>query len=107
LILGFVVHYIVDIYYPSRRLEYIYAINRGRDKVYRCPITWVLGSAWHFSQEVMTIHGRVDDGGVAGRCGQALRRCRRLCGVESGQMTEVSDAGLDPSGPEVNLGGCR
>jgi hypothetical protein len=45
----------------------------------------------------MTIHGRVGDGGVAERRGQARRcRVRRLCGVESGEMTEVSDAGLHP-----------
>jgi hypothetical protein len=66
-------------------------------------MTWELGSAKHFSQDVMTIHGRVGDGGVAGRRGQACR-CRRLCGVESGEVTEVSDAGLHPGCPEeVNL----
>jgi hypothetical protein len=99
--LGFVVLYIVDIYYyPSCHPEYVYAINRERDKVekvYRCVITWELGSALHFSQDVMTIHGRVGDGGVAERRGQARHcRVRRLCGVESGEMTEVSDAGLHP-----------
>jgi hypothetical protein len=60
----------------------------------------------HFSQDVMTTHGRVDGGVVGGR-GQARCHSRRLCGVESGEMT-VSDAGLDPSRPEeVNLGVCH
>lgn len=59
------------------------------------------------SQDVMTIHGRVGDGGVAGRRGQACH-CRHLCGVESGGVTEVSDAGLHPGRPEeVNLEVCR
>ena len=58
------------------------------------------------SQDVMTIHGRVGDGGVAGRRGQACHR--HLCGVESGEVTEVLDAGLHPDRPEeVNFEMCR
>jgi hypothetical protein len=48
----------------------------------------------------MTIHGRVGDGGVAERHGQAPCRCRRVCGVVRGELTGVSDAGLYPSRPE-------
>jgi hypothetical protein len=56
----------------------------------------------------MTIHGRVGDGDVAGRRGQARIRCHRLCGVESEEVTEVSDAGLHPGRPEeVTLVVCR
>jgi hypothetical protein len=57
-------------------------------------------------QDVITIiHGRVGDGGVAGR---EQERCRCLCGVERGEMTEVSDAGSYPHRPEeANLAVCR
>jgi hypothetical protein len=56
----------------------------------------------------MTIHVHVGDGGVAGGCGQALCHRRRLCDFESGEVTEVSDAGLHPGRPEeVNLGVCH
>jgi len=72
--------------------------------VRRCVITWELGGALHSSRDVMTIHERVGDGGVAGRREQAGCRCCLLCGVEGGEMTEVSDAGLHPGRPEeVNL----
>jgi hypothetical protein len=48
----------------------------------------------------MAIHGRVGDGGVAGGRGLTRIRCRRLCGVEEGDMTGVSDAGLYSGHPE-------
>ena len=57
-------------------------------------------------QNVITIiYGRVGDGGVGGR---EQEHCRCLCGVERGDMTEVSDAGLHPHRPEeANLAVCR
>lgn len=55
----------------------------------------------------MTIHGRVGDGGVAESRGQANWSCRRLCGVEIGEMTKISDADLHRHPEEVNLRVCR
>lgn len=57
----------------------------------------------------MTIHVRADDGDVAVGRGQAhchCHLCRRLCGAEGEEVTEVSDAGLHPGRPEVNLEVC-
>lgn len=50
-----------------------------------------------------TIHVRVGDGGVSGRRGQVGCRCRHLCGVEGGRVTEVSDVDLHCHPEEANL----